>query len=376
MGPVALFGEPHRLRHRLEASWNCAMFARASAHVACRFDARCGIVTERFFRCRVLLSRMTERVFITGASGFVAQELIRSLRDDEVPVIAASRREMAESEGLEVCRTPDLTADMDWSDALAGAGAVIHLAARVHVGNGRAQESPALYSKVNTFMTRRLAEDAARAGMRCFIFLSTVKVHGESSATSLFAESQVPDPQLPYEISKLEAERAVAEVAARTGMACTILRPPLVYGPGVKGNFLSLLRLVDRALPLPLGAIENRRSLIYVGNLVSAIRCALSASTSGCHTYLLRDGEDLSSPELVRRLARALGRPARLPRVPVRILVAAGKVLRREAEMVKIVDSLVVDDSLIRRELGWSPPFSVDQGLKKTAEWYHANPQY
>jgi UDP-glucose 4-epimerase len=225
------------------------------------------------------------------------------------------------------------------------------------------------FRAVNVDGTLNLARQAAQAGVRRFVFLSSIKVNGEGCEEP-YREGDAACPQDPYAISKWEAEQGLRQIELETGMDVVILRPPLVYGPGVKANFQRLLAAVDKGWPLPLGAVGNRRSLLYLGNLVDAIQLCLVHPAAAGQTYLVSDGEDVSSPELVRRLARAMGCPARLLPVPPAWLRLAGGLLGRRAVVERLLGSLVVDSSRIRRELGWSPPFRLDAGLAETVQHY------
>ena len=250
-------------------------------------------------------------------------------------------------------------------NALAGADAVVHLAARVHVMKDRATDPLAEFRRVNTDATLALGRAALRAGVRRFVFLSSIKVNGERTADRPFTERDAPAPVDPYGVSKRDAEQGLAQL----GLDLVVLRPPLVYGPGVKGNFLRLMKLVERGVPLPLGGVANRRSLIYVGNLASAIeRACVEPAVHG--TFLVSDGSDLSTPELVRGLGAAMGRPARLFTLPPALLAALGRVLGKGDEVTRMIESLRVDCSAARRELQWEIPFTVEQGLKETADWF------
>ena len=262
--------------------------------------------------------------------------------------------------------------DTDWSAALDGVDAVAHLAARVHVMRERAADSLAAFRRTNVEGTLRLARSAAAAGVKKFVFLSSVKVLGEATPDGPFTDSSPADPRDPYGVSKREAETGLSEIAAGSGMEVAILRPPLVYGPGVKGNFLSLLRLIERGVPLPLAGLRNRRSLLYLGNLVDAIDLCLSHDAAAGRTFLIRDGEDLSSAELVRRLAAALGRRAPLFSLPEGVLRLAARCIGRRAAAQRLLGSLTVDDGRLRRDLGWSPPFAVEEALAETAAWFRA----
>jgi UDP-N-acetyl-alpha-D-quinovosamine dehydrogenase len=291
------------------------------------------------------------RVLVTGAAGFVGRALVPRLAAAGWAVRPATRAE-----------TGDIGPGTDWRPLLADLDAVVHLAARVHVMRDRAADPEHEFDRVNHRAAAALAAQAATAGVRRFVFLSSIKVHGDASDHPL-AASDAPAPDDAYGRSKLAAERALANLGG--GMTVVALRPPLVYGPGVKGNFRAMLRAIDRGWPLPLGAIANRRSLIYVGNLADAIRTALDAPPG---TYLPSDREDVSTPELIRRAAEALGRPARLFPMPPGLLrglaVAAGKATAAD----RLTGSLTVDGALP----GWRPPVSMAEGLRATADWFRA----
>lgn len=256
-----------------------------------------------------------------------------------------------------------------WTDALRGVDVVFHLAARVHQLEDTAADPAAEYRRVNAAGTEHLARCAAARGVRRMVLVSSVKVNGESREQP-YRDDEAPAPADPYGVSKLEAEQALARVARATGLEAVVLRPPLVYGPGVKANVLRLLRAVDSGLPLPLGGVRNRRSLVFSGNLVDAlVACGTHPGAPG-HTYLVSDGEDVSTPGLIRAIAAALGRSARLVPVPFPLLRAAGAILGKGAAVERLGGSLMVDSSGIRRELGWAPPFTLREGLERTAAWY------
>ncbi len=310
------------------------------------------------------------RVLVTGANGFVGRALCRELLGRDRRVRAVVRRTDDPPEGCELRLVGEIGPDTDWGEALDGIDAVAHLAARVHVMRETAKDSIAAFRRTNVEGTLRLAEAAALAGVRRFVFLSSVKALGDASPDGPLTEASAAKPQDPYGASKWETEVGLARLAKETDLEIVILRPPLVYGPGVKGNFRSLIRLVDRGLPLPLGRVVNRRSLLYLGNLVDAIDRCLSHPAAAGQTYLLRDGEDLSTPDLVRRLAVALGRKALLFPVPRAVLKWAASCIGRKAEAERLLGSLTVDDGRLRWELGWQPPFTVDEGLAETAVWW------
>lgn len=310
-------------------------------------------------------------VLVTGATGFVGRALCAHLGEHEL-VVREACRDMSQDNAAEhrdSVVVGNIGPDTDWHAALEGIDIVVHLAARVHVMQDTASDSLNEYRLANVEGTRRLALGAAEAGVRRFVFLSSVKVNGESTSRP-FIESDRPNPHDAYGISKWEAERALMQIGKDTGMECVILRPPLIYGPDVRANFLSLMRAVARGVPLPLGALENRRSLLYLGNLVDAIRVCLSHSAAAGQLFLLSDGEDVSTPELVRRLAAVLLVRSRLLSVPLPLLHLAGWLTGRAGSVERLTGSLQVDSSRIRAMLGWAPPFSLDQGLAETADWY------
>jgi nucleoside-diphosphate-sugar epimerase len=324
--------------------------------------------------------RVVEPVLVTGADGFVGRVLCRSLVARGVGVRAAVRiaREIPGTvpggpHPTEVVAVGDIGPDTDWGKALVGCRAVIHLAARVHVLREQSADPLAEFRRVNSAGTRRLAEAAVAAGVERFVFVSTVKVHGEASPGRPLLETDPLKPSDPYAVSKCEAEQALAEVCGQSSMRLTILRPPLVYGPGVGGNFARLLRAVDRGVPLPFGAFRNRRSLVYVENLADAIWTPIAERVTTGGTYLVSDGEDVSTPELVRRLAAALERPARLVSVPIWLLRAGAGTLGRARDFDRLAGDLAVDSGAIRRAFSWKAPVSLSSGLAATARWYRSS---
>ncbi len=309
------------------------------------------------------------KVLVTGGGGFVGRALIPRLVADGHQVVATSRDGATRIPGASVVQVGELGADTDWRRALDGVEAVIHLAARVHVMKDAAADPLAEYLRVNTEGTARLASQAINAGIDRFIFLSTIKVNGEATHGRPFRADDTPDPHDPYAFAKLEAERALQQLTKIGAVRLDIVRPPLVYGPGVRGNFLSLLGLCRRGWPLPLGGIDNRRSLIYVGNLADLLARLLEGRGSvGVH--LCRDDEDVSTPELFRRAGAALGVRVPLPPFPVALLRLAGMITGRAAAVARLTDSLAVDDTATRHDLDWTPPFSMLKGLEETANWY------
>jgi len=317
-----------------------------------------------------------DRVLVTGANGFVGSALCRRLHSSGLLVRGAVRdREKLpqhgdpESKDLEWVVLHDRSPEDETRHALQGVSAVIHLAARVHVMADHAVDPLHEFRRVNRDWTERLARAAALQGVRRFVYLSSIKVNGERSARP-FTEQDLPNPQDPYGISKWEAEEALATVSSQIGLEIVVVRSPLVYGPGVGGNVLQLRNIIRRGIPLPFASAHNRRSLIYLGNLVDALACCVKDVRAAGQRYLVSDGEDLSTPELIRRLAKALGLPPRLWPVPLSVLRWSGRLAGKGPMIDRLLGSLQVDSSKIRKELDWRPPYSVDQGFAETAAWY------
>lgn len=315
------------------------------------------------------------RVLLTGATGFVGRQMLATLAGMTGTLVRAAVREVGAKlpPGTEIYPLGDFAQTRDWSAALRSCDAVVHLAARVHVMHERAADPAAAFRRVNTEATLRLAQQAAQSGVRRFVFLSSVKVNGESTvAGQSFGAPDPPRPADAYAISKLQAELGLREIASHGALEVVIVRPPLVYGPGVRANFLSLLRWVERGVPLPLAAIHNRRSLVSVWNLCDLLGEVLVNPRAAGGTWMVSDGEDLSTPELVRRMARAMNRSAWLPALPLNVLRACAAVAGRRAELARLCESLRVDTSATRSRLGWQPRVSVDEGLRRTVAWYLA----
>ena len=308
---------------------------------------------------------------MTGASGFVGRPLCVELLREHHGVRAAIRSPSPLPEGVEAVTVGNIDGSTDWTNALSGMDVVIHLAARVHVMRDRAADPLTEFLKVNRDGTENLARQAARAGVKRLVYVSSIKVNGEeTSGHRCFAELDRPAPKDPYGISKWQAEEALIRISQETPLEVVILRPPLVYGPGVKGNFISLLAAVDNGIPLPLAGATNERSLIYVGNLVSAlIACATNAAAAG-QTYLVSDGQDVSTAQLVQEIASALGCNARSFYLPPKILRSVAMIAGRSSQVDRLFGSLRVDDRKLRAQLDWSPPFTLEQGLRLTAAWY------
>jgi UDP-N-acetyl-alpha-D-quinovosamine dehydrogenase len=309
-------------------------------------------------------------VLLTGASGFVGRALAVALARADYEVRLALRGTGSGVAGTgEQVYVGDICATTDWREALRGVDGVIHSAARAHRMN---DHDSAAYIRTNTEGTTRLASQAAECGVKRLVFLSSIKVNGEETDGHAYTPADEPRPQDAYGESKLLAETSLNEIARRTGMQAVIVRLPLVYGPGVRANFLRLMRWVDRGWPLPLGCVRNRRSLVSIWNLCDLLVNVVGNPAVNQGTWMVSDGDDLSTPELIRRLAAAMHRPARLLPVPMALLGAIAALTGRSAELRRLCGSLAVDISRTRAQLGWSPPMSIDEGLSRTAAWYMA----
>lgn len=311
-----------------------------------------------------------KHILVTGATGFVARTVIPALQRAGWRVTGAlwlpgHARDLPP--GCAGVVVGDIGPDTDWTAALAGVDAVLHLAARVHQDE-RGPAADAAHFRVNTEGTRALAAAAARAGVARFVYLSSVKAIGGASPRGRPWTEETPcRPVDAYGRSKLAAEQALAELGRTAGLSWCALRPPLVYGAGVRANLDRLLRLVRAGRPLPVGGVANRRSLIHVGNLADLIVRVLDRPDL-VGAYVVRDGEDLSTPELARRLGAAAGRPARVVWVPTGLLATAARALGRGAVAERLFGDLAVDDARLRAALGWTPPFTVDEGLRAMVE--------
>jgi nucleoside-diphosphate-sugar epimerase len=310
---------------------------------------------------------LTSSVLVTGATGFVGRALATRLLAERRAVRVAVRAGSAPlPAGVESIAVGDLGPETDWTRAVEGIDAIVHLAARVHMTGEDAGDALPRFRAVNAAGSAALARAARTAGVRRLVLLSTTTVYGDRSHGRPFDESSPPAPATPYAQSKLEAEQLVAGILNGSPTELVVLRPPLVYGPGAKGNFARLVRLVQRGIPLPLGSVRNKRSLVFVDNLADAIMRALDHPAATGRTYVVSDGEDVSTPDLIARLAAALGRQPRLFAVPPALLRLVGALLGRGDEIGRLLDDMAVDSSRIRTELGWRPPFTVDEGLSRS----------
>lgn len=309
------------------------------------------------------------RVLVTGGTGYLGSALLRRLSDDAAWQLRAAVRPGRSILSLTACEAvtaEDLSVNTAWQDAVSGCDAVVHAAGRVHVMQETSPDALAEFRRVNVQGTLNLARQAARAGAKRFVYVSSIKVNGERTAAGVaFGADDAPNPLDAYSVSKLEAELGLRTLAAETGMEVVIIRPPLIYGPGVGANFLALLRAVARGFPLPLGAIDNRRSLVAIDNAVDLIVNCLKHPQAANETFLVSDGEDLSTADLVRRMACAMHKPARLVPAPPWMLHAAATLLGKQDAVHRLCWSLQVDISKTVALLGWRPPVSVDEGLRK-----------
>jgi len=317
---------------------------------------------------------MTVRILVTGANGFVGRALVARLLADGARVRAAVRRTGIPFDApVEEVVVGTIGPSTDWRPALGGVDVVVHCAARVHQLRDGSADPLAEFRVVNRDGTSRLAQQAAEAGVRRFILLSSIGVNGAETFDVPFRASDAPRPHSPYAVSKLEAETALRRIAADTGLGAVVIRPPLVYGPDAPGNFATLLRALHRGLPMPFGAIDNRRSFVAIDNLVDLIATTARSDAAAGATFLVSDGEDLSTTELLRRIAAALGRPARLVSVPPSWLRSAANLLGRRQLGQRLCGSLQIDISPTKLALGWTPPVRVDDALVTLAQHFLAS---
>ncbi|GFM79833.1 UDP-glucose 4-epimerase [Pseudomonas cichorii] len=315
-------------------------------------------------------------VLLTGATGFVGKALLASLLKRGDKVTAAVRGSSAQVDPtVTLAQIAGLDGQTQWQDSLQNVQVVIHAAARVHVMTDTEADPLAAFRKVNVEGTLNLARQAAAAGVRRFIFISSIKVNGEGTLPGQpYRADDIAAPIDPYGISKMEAEQGLRALAEETGLEVVIIRPVLVYGPGVKANFLSMMRWLDKGVPLPFGAIDNRRSLVALDNLVDLIVTCMTHPAAANQTFLVSDGEDLSTTLLLKRMASGLGKSARLLPIPSALLVLAARLLGKRSLSQRLCGSLQVDIQKTRSLLDWTPPVSVDKALSMVARHYQENP--
>jgi nucleoside-diphosphate-sugar epimerase len=312
------------------------------------------------------------RLLITGCNGFIGQALTKQCMEMGISVLGAFRSDKKIGylpDWVEPVIVQEVGPQTDWTGALSGVTEIVHLAAKVHdlkkSGNNPREE----YFRTNIAGTARLARAAADAGVRRMVFLSTIKVHGEGKEEP-YTEADSTEAHDPYSISKLEAENVLREISSRSQLETVVLRPPLVYGPEVRANFLRLIQLVERRVPLPFAGVSNRRSLIFVENLVDAILICLKDPNAAGKTYLVADAERPSTPELITQIAEFLDVPVKLFNLPPSVVRTAAALFGRQKEADRLIGSLSADTSKIRREIGWGPRFVQREGLRATVEWY------
>lgn len=308
------------------------------------------------------------KIFVTGITGFIGRAVASRLQSDGHRISAAIRA-TKKSYIEDVAFVPFDNLDThDWSAALNGQDVVVHCAARVHVMNDLAQDPLMEFRRVNVEGTLNIARCAARVGVKRFIFISSIKVNGEGTQLGHpFSADDTAAPQDPYGVSKCEAEQQLLALASETNLDVVIIRPVLVYGPGVKANFQSMMAWLSKGIPLPLGAISNKRSMVALDNLVDLIALCTVHPAAANQVFLVSDGEDLSTTQLMKRTAKALGKPARLLPAPVWLLNLAARLVGKPAIVQRLCGSLQVDIEKTRALLGWKPPISVDEALGKTA---------
>ncbi len=319
---------------------------------------------------------MKKRILITGADGFVGRATCAALSKKYIVqgTVRSNKRLLNLPSDITGIVTDDLSLMIDWKSLLQGTETVIHLAARVHQMREDRSGSMEAYQRINVSMTETLANASSQAGVRRLIFISSVKAMGESTRPGeAWNESSPCDPQDAYGRSKHDAERILTDIGKKTSLEVVILRLPLVYGPGVKGNIARLLTAVSRGIPLPLGGIHNQRSLLYLDNLVDAIRVSIEHPAAAGETFLVSDGEDCSTPKLIRLVGLGINRPVRMFHFPPSIIRLAGRIFGKGAEVERLLGSLVVDIGKIRQTLSWNPPYTMEQGLKRTAHFYRTH---
>jgi len=314
---------------------------------------------------------MTATLLVTGANGFVGKALCTTALEEGFLVKALTRKPYDFPIGIENRICEDLSHPLMLAPVLQGVDVVIHLAARVHVMKESLGDALGAYRAINVAATLALAKAAVAAGVKRFVYLSSIKVNGEETLTGKpFTADDQPAPLDPYGVSKMEAENALLELGRITGMEIVIIRPPLIYGPGVRANFAAMMHWITRGLPLPLGAIKNQRSLVGIGNLVSLILLSATHPAAPNQIFLVSDDEDVSLPTLLRKMAAALNLPIRLIPIPTFLIKLGAGILGKSNVAQRLCGSLQLDITKTKQVLGWSPPHTLDQGLAQAANWY------
>lgn len=311
------------------------------------------------------------KLLVTGSNGFIGSALCAKAAQRGHAVLGAVRSHAVAAGAIDVVAVGDVDGRTDWRTALREIDAVIHLAARVHVMKESARDPRSEFWKVNVEGTENLARQAAEAGVKRLVYVSSIKVNGEEPANGhAYRETDTPAPQGPYACSKWEAEQALQRIASETGLEVVIVRPPLVYGPGVKGNFFRLLQAVNKSIPLPLAKGGNIRNMLYVENMADILlTCAMHPAAAG-RTYLMRDGEDMSMTQLANTLGEVMGKRVRQFSFPAGLLRRVASAIGQQTALDRLTGSLCIDDTAIRQELGWEPRFTMRRGLQASAEWY------
>ncbi|MCY9826408.1 UDP-glucose 4-epimerase family protein [Vibrio chagasii] len=308
-------------------------------------------------------------ILVTGSTGFVGSRIVELARERDWTVIPVVRKQIEPITNSLVI--PSIDASADWSGAFEGVDCVVHCAARVHQMNESEQDALTAYREINTLGTLNLAKQAAEAGVKRFVFVSSIKVNGELSEPNLPFEPNLNNiPQDPYGLSKYEAEVELAKLSKETGLEVVIIRPPLVYGPGVKANFLSMMRLINKGIPLPFGAIKNQRSLVYLDNLSNLILTCCEHPSAPGYTFLASDDQDVSTTQLMQTIAHAMGKSPRLVPIPMSWIQAGSSVLNKQHIAQRICGNLQVEIGLTKEILGWIPPVTFEEGINKTVEAY------
>lgn len=310
-------------------------------------------------------------ILVTGANGFVGKALCNYLNSSNTQIRALTRTPNEFSSNIHNIVCDDLSAAGVLLEGMRGVDVVVHLAARVHVMQEGSSNALAAYRAVNVDLTLNLAKQAAAAGVKRFIYLSSIKVNGEKTpAGRAFRADDIPAPEDPYGVSKMEAEKALLKLSKSTGMEIVIIRPPLIYGPGVGANFMAMMRWLARRVPLPLGAIDNQRSMVALDNLLNLILICTTHPRAAGQVFLVSDDQDVSVTQLLKKLARAMKVKAILLPIPVAIIQFAAAMLGKISVAQRLCDNLQVDITKTKEMLNWSPPLTLDDGLKVTAEWY------